>query len=384
MTNETIKLKCSIVRGGTSKAVFIMENELPKDPVAREKMLLALYGSPDVRQIDGLGGGDLLTSKLAIIGPPSREGSDVDYTFGQVSLDKPFVEFNSNCGNISSAVGPFAIDMGLIRPVEPVTTVRIHLTNFDKVMVARVPVVNGKSAVDGDFAIDGVPGTGACIVLDWSDVIGGTTGKLLPTGKVTDEVEIEGKRYTLSIVDAGTVSVFVHASQVGMTGLETPQEIEARFAGELEKIRGKAAEMIGVVSDYRDALKKSPFLPFCCPVVEATDYTCFNKTEVRKADVDFVARLFNMGLVNKTYAGSGAVCTGTAARIEGSVVNRLLSDEAKKKAILHIGHSAGRIPVEVDVVPDTHSLWRVEKANIFRTARILMEGYANVRKSLLK
>ena len=384
MVNETVKLKCSIVRGGTSKAIFIMENELPKDPVAREKTVLALYGSPDIRQIDGLGGGDLLTSKLAIIGPPSREGTDVDYTFAQVSLDKPFVEFNSNCGNISAAVGPFAIDMGLVRPVEPVTTVRIHMTNFDKVMIAEVPVVNGKSAVDGDFAIDGVPGTGARIALDWSDVLGGTTGKLLPTGNVIDEVEIEGKKYHISIVDAGTVSVFVHASEVGMTGLETPQEIEAKFAGELEKVRGKAAQMIGLVDDYRDSLDKSPYLPFCCPVVEAADYTCFNKTEVKKQDIDFVARLYNMGLVNKTYAGSGTVCTGVAARLEGSVVNRLLTEESKKKAILHIGHSAGRIPVEVEVAPDTQSLWRVEKVNIFRTARIIMEGYANVRKSVLE
>jgi 2-methylaconitate cis-trans-isomerase PrpF len=383
MANESIRLRCSIVRGGTSKAIFIMENELPKNPADRDRMILALYGSPDVRQIDGLGGADLLTSKLAVIGPPSREGTDVDYTFGQVSLDKAFVEFNSNCGNISSAVGPFAIDMGLVRPVEPVTTVRIHLTNFDKILIAQVPVVNGKSAVDGDFAIDGVPGTGARIALDWSDVVGGTTGKLLPTGQVADVIEVEGRTYTVSIVDAGTISVFVKASELGMTGLETPQEIEAHFAGELEKVRGKAAERIGLIGDYRDSLAKIPYLPFCCPVTEAADYTCFNKTRVAKRDVDFVARLYNMGLVNKTYAGSGTVCTGVAARIEGSVVNRLLSPEAKTKGLLHIGHSAGRIPVEAAVVPDARNLWRVEKVNIFRTARILMEGYAYVRASAL-
>lgn len=383
MANAVHKLKCSIVRGGTSKAIFVMENELPEDPVARERMILALYGSPDIRQIDGLGGGDLLTSKLAIIGPPSREGTDVDYTFGQVSLDQPYVEFNSNCGNISSAIGPFAIDMGLVRPVEPVTTVRIHLTNFDKILVAQVPVVDGKAAVDGDFAIDGVPGTGARIALDWSDVVGGTTGVLLPTGNVTDEIEVEGKTYTVSIVDAGTISVFVHASAVGMTGLETPQEIEARFSGILEKVRGKAAERIGLISDYRESMEKIPYLPFMCPVTEAENYTCFNKAQVKKEDVDFVARLFNMGLVNKTYAGSGTVCTGVAARIEGSVVNRLLGAEAAKKSILHIGHSAGRIPVEAKVSRDAGGNWNVDKVNIFRTARILMEGYAFIRQSAL-
>jgi 2-methylaconitate cis-trans-isomerase PrpF len=308
----------------------------------------------------------------------------VDYTFGQVSLDQPFVEFNSNCGNISAAVGPFAIDTGLVRPVEPMTTVRIHMTNFDKIMVAQVPVSNGKAAVDGDFAIDGVPGTGARIALDWSDVIGGTTGKLLPTGHVTDVIAVEGRNYTVSIVDAGTISIFVKASELGMTGVETPREIEANYAPLLEKVRGKAAESIGLISDYRDSLKKIPYLPYLCPVTEATDYMCFNKTRVKKEDIDFVSRLYNMGLASKTYGGTSAVCTGVAARIEGSVVNRLLGTKSGKKELLYIGHAAGRFPVEAELVPDAKDLWRVERVNIFRTARILMEGYANVRRSALE
>lgn len=387
MENDSLMLKCSIVRGGTSKAIFIMENQLPKDPAMREKTVLALYGSPDLRQIDGLGGGDLLTSKLAIIGPPSRPDADVDYTFGQVSLDKAFVEFNSNCGNISSGVGPFAIDNGLVAPVEPVTTVRIHMKNFGKIMTAQVRVKNGKSAVDGDFSIDGVPGTGARIALDWSDVVGGSTGKLLPTGRAQDILELNGRTYHASIVDAGTISVFVKASELGMTGTETPQQIEGdpELCRLLEQVRGKACELLGFVGDYREAIVKTPYLPFMCPVTNAVDYSCFNGMQVKADNIDFVARLFNMGrFVNKTYAGSGTVCTGVAAKIEGSVVWQLLAREARNKEILHIGHSSGRIPVEVVLEADENGSQKVKTVNIFRTARILMDGYAYVRSSVLQ
>lgn len=339
---------------------------------------------PGAAALDGLGGGDLLTSKLAVIGPPSRPDADVDYTFGQVSMDEAFVEFNSNCGNISAGVGPFAIHSGLVRAVEPVTTVRIHLVNLDKIMTAQVPVVNGEPAVDGEFAIDGVPGSGAKISLDWSGVVGGTTGKLLPTGNPVDAVELDGKTYHLSIVDAGTISVFVHASELGMTGVETPREIEADKAlcARLEAVRGKACERLGLVDDYRDAVRKTPYLPFICPVTEAADYTCFDGTRVKKETIDFAARLFNMGhLVNKTYAGSGTVCTGVAARIEGSVVHRLLSEEARQRDTLIFGHASGRIPVESVVRKHEDGAWHVERVNIFRTARVLMDGCAYVRES---
>lgn len=382
--NQSKAIKLSIVRGGTSKALFMMENQLPRDPILREKTILALYGSPDLRQIDGLGGGELLTSKLAIIGPPSRPDADVDYTFGQVSIDESFVEFNSNCGNISAGVAPFAIHTGLVRATEPVTTVRIHLVNLHKIMIAQVPVADGEPLVDGDFAIDGVPGTGAKIALDWSRVVGGTTGLLLPTGNPMDAVQLDGRTYHISIVDAGTISVFVHASELGMSGTETPQQIEAdqELCSRLEAVRGKACELIGLVDDYRDAIRKTPYLPFICPVTEAASYTCFNGARVKEEEIDFVARLFNMGhLVNKTYAGSGTVCTGVAARIEGSVVYNLLKDDAKNREVLCFGHSSGRIPVESVLSKHAESDWRVENVKIFRTARVLMDGIAYVRES---
>lgn len=225
MSNEIVPVRCSIVRGGTSKAIFLMNNQLPADPKAREKMILAIFGSPSLRQLDGLGGADITTSKVAIIGPPTRPDADIDYTFGQVSMDVPFVDFGGNCGNISSGVAPFAIHHGLVNAVEPETTVRIHMTNTDNILVAKVQVKDGEPCVDGDCEIGGVPGTASPIEMDWSDVRGSATGKLLPTGNAQDEIEMDGKKFSVSIVDAGNICVYVKASDFGLTGYETPAQI---------------------------------------------------------------------------------------------------------------------------------------------------------------
>lgn len=385
MNTDSIAIRCSIVRGGTSKAIFVMDNELPSDPGLREKVILGMYGSPDVRQIDGLGGADLLTSKLAIIAPASVPEADVDYTFGQVSLTDAHVEFNSNCGNISSGVGPYAIDNGLVRPVEPVTTVRIHMTNLDKMLIARVPVKDGKAASEGDFAIDGVPGTGAKIELDWSDVVGGKTGGILPTGHPQDLIEHEGKTYHISIVDAGTISVFVRAEELGLTGTETPQWIDANseLVNRIEAIRGKACELIGMVDNWTKAKEETYYLPFLVMVAKPQNYTCFTGREVRAEEIDIVGRMSTMGMINKTFAGSGTVCTGAAARIEGSVVYELLNDEAKSRPLLYIGHCAGKIPVESIAEKAADGKTVMKKISIFRTARILMDGYCYVKKSRL-
>ncbi len=172
MHPEMEMLRCAIIRGGTSKGIFIRNNELPQDPQKRDAVIKAIYGSPDVRQIDGLGGADVLTSKLAIISPPSREDADVDYTFGQVGIESDVVDYSGNCGNLAAAVGAYAIDEGMVIPEEPITTVRIHLTNTHNILIAEVPVYKGKAKVCGNCAIDGVPGTGARITVDWSDTVG--------------------------------------------------------------------------------------------------------------------------------------------------------------------------------------------------------------------
>ncbi|QNK39641.1 2-methylaconitate cis-trans isomerase PrpF family protein [Caproicibacter fermentans] len=384
MHSEMEMIRCAIVRGGTSKGIFLMSNELPADPTLRDKVILSIFGSPDVRQIDGLAGADVLTSKLAIIAPSSRDDADVDYTFGQVSMEKSFVDYGGNCGNISSAVGGFAIDMGMVKPVEPITTVRIHLTNTDRILTAEVPVKNGKAAVEGDYVIDGVPGSGAKITLDWSEVVGGVTRNLLPTKNVKDVIEANGKEYTVSVVDVGNVVVFVRADEMGLTGTETPAQIEADpdLMRLIEEIRGKVCQKIGLVENWQDAATHTPYQPFFAMVSAPGDYDCFNGGHVKMEEVDIVSRLLFMLHVHKAYPITGTVCTGAAARIPGSVVHDLISDVAKETVILNIGHPSGVIPVEAAGMTQNGET-QITRLGVYRTARMIMDGWVYVRKSVL-
>src|SRR5216684_3256770 len=207
-------IPCTVMRGGTSKALFFLASDVPADAQQRTDFLRRAFGSPDIRQVDGMGGADPLTSKTAIIRASNMPGVDVEYTFGQVSITEPFVDMSGNCGNISSAVGPFAIDKGLVPAVEPVTTVRIHNTNTKKMILAEVPVRAGKVVTQGAYAISGVPGAGAEIKMHFLDPGGAITGKLLPTGNSVDTLKLEnGKTLEVSIVDAGNLAGFVRADQ---------------------------------------------------------------------------------------------------------------------------------------------------------------------------
>ncbi len=384
MHSQMEMYRCSIVRGGTSKGIFILENELPKDQAERDKIILSIYGSPDLRQIDGLGGADTLTSKLAIIGTSTKEEADVDYTFGQVSMTDHFVDYGGNCGNISSAVGGFAIDKGLVSPVEPMTTVRIHMTNTGKIITAEVPVVEGKAAVDGDFAIDGCPGTGAKITIDWSNASGGTTGSLLPTGNAKDIIKVDDTDYEVSIVDAGNVHVFIRAEKLGLNGDETPNEIDSNdwLMEEIEKIRGRVCQKIGLVENWEDAKTITPYQPFFAMVSPKKDYTTFHGNEIKEDEVDFLSRLTFMLKMHKAYPITGTVCTGAAARVPGSIVYELLSEDAKTTETIRIGHPQGIIPV-VSVADNIGEDTTMKKISVFRTARTIMDGYVYVRKSVL-
>lgn len=385
MHPEMEMLKCSIVRGGTSKGIFIMKNELPKDPAERDEVICAIYGSPDLRQIDGLGGADVLTSKLAIISPPSRPDADVDYTFGQVSFETKFVDYGGNCGNISAAIGPFVIDEGFVEAVEPVTTVRIHLTNSNNILVAEVPVKNGKACVEGDYSIDGVPGTGAKITLDWSDTAGAITGKLLPTGNAKDVISVDGKDYEVSLVDAGNPLVFIHANSLGMSGTESPNEIEANkdLMATIEKIRGQATVILGLVKTPEEAAIKSPYAPFFAIVSSPADYTSISGEKVNAEEVDIVSRLLFMLRMHKTYPVTGTVCTGAAVRIPGSVAWEVLRKEAKTRQSVNIGHPGGVISVEAEAEVISGEV-KLKRIGVYRTARRIMDGYVYVRKTVLK
>jgi 2-methylaconitate cis-trans-isomerase PrpF len=384
---EQKRIRTVVMRGGTSRALFVMRGELPPDPALRDRAILRMYGSPDVRQIDGLGGADALTSKLAIIGPPTRPDADVDYTFGQVSITEPFIDYAGNCGNISSAVGPYAIDEGLVDAIEPVTTVRIHQTNTQCILVAQVPIRNGKAAVGGDYHIDGVPGTGAYIGLDFSDTAGAVTGKLLPTGNPVDRLDVPGiGTIEVSIVDAGTPCVFVRARDIGIAGTETPGQIDADAGlnDRIERVRGTAAAAVGIVKDWQEAAKKSPYLPFFAMVHPPTGYINFTTNgQIEAAEVDFVSRLLFMLKMHKAYPVTGTVCTGAAARVPGTLVHEVCRSQAEDGPTVRIGHPAGVIEIEaaVEVAEDGH---RLVQASLGRTARRLMEGYVFVPWSALE
>jgi 2-methylaconitate cis-trans-isomerase PrpF len=340
---ESERIPCVIMRGGTSKAIFLMENHLPADPVKRDKVVLSIFGSPDSRQIDGLGGADPLTSKLAIIGISQRNDADIDYTFGQVDIHKAFVDYSSNCGNISSAVGPYAITQGLVKTTDPVTSVRIYNTNTGKIFISEVPVRDKSPRTSGDYRIDGVPGTGARINLNLAGTIGSKTGKLLPTGRPSDVIDIEGVgKLTVSMVDAGSPMVFVKAQDLGLKGTESPKKVDSdpKLLSVLEAIRSTAAVMMGMVADRKTATEKVKAVPMVAFVSEPQEYKSHISGEtVPAASVDFVSRGLFMGIMHKTYSGTATVCTGCAAVTPGTVVNQVMRKNRPGSAV-RIGHRA--------------------------------------------
>ncbi|TDH64429.1 3-methylitaconate isomerase [Dankookia rubra] len=370
-------LRCVIMRGGTSKAVFLKEADIPADPEARRRLILAVYGSPDRRQIDGLGGADPLTSKLAIIGPPREAlpraaGTHLTYTFGQVEIDHPEVDWRSLCGNISAAVGVFAVYEGMVTPTAPVTVVRAYNTNLDRVLRIEVPVENGRPLEHGDYVVPGVPGSGARIMIDFADTAGGATGRLLPTGRPVDRLEVPGfGPLDVSLVDIGNAHVFLRAHDLGLTGTETAAEIDAKpeLRALVERIRGMAAERMGMVADAARAREESPATPLLGMVGPPADYrNALAGGMVTEMEVDLVSRLMFMQQMHKTYAGTSTVCTGVAARLAGTLVHEVTRPH--NRAAIRIGHPAGVIEIETEIAPDG----TVRRATLGRTARRILEG----------
>lgn len=384
---DQIRIPCVIYRGGTSRAVFMKRNDLPKDAVLRDKIVLNIFGSPDPRQIDGLGGADPLTSKFALIGPPTRRDADVDYTFAQVSVTQPIVDWRGNCGNISAAVGPFAIDEGLVDAKEPETVIRIHQTNMKRIIIAKVPVKDGKAKVEGNYAIPGVPGTGAKITLDFYDFGGSLTGKLLPTGNVKDWLKIDDMgTVEVSVVDAANPVVFIRAKDLGLKGTENPMEIDAdkSLLERVERIRGTIAQLIGLVEDWKEAASQSPYIPFIALIREPTSYASWTTGErVRSEQIDVVSRLIFMGVAHKTYPVTGTVATGVSAKMPGSIVYEAVPEEALERTEVRIGHPAGVITTEVEMTGKEPE-FVIKRAVVGRTARRIMDGYVHIQASLLE
>lgn len=374
------KVYCVIMRGGTSKALFFRDNDLPGDEKEREKVILRAFGSPDLRQIDGLGGANSSTSKVAIISVSAREDSDVDYDFGQVSVDKPYIGKKMNCGNISSAVGPYAVDEGLVKAVEPITVVRIFNINTQKRIISYVPVKDGKTVYKGDFKIDGVPGTSSRIDIEFEKPGGAACGKTLPTGKPKDIITIDGgRRFYVSLVDAANPVVFVRAGDLGLKGTELPWEYEAlpnhkEINAAVEQIRGWAAVQLGYVDCPAKAATESLELPKIAICTDPIGYTDATGRVLQPKSHDITARLFSMGKIIHAYMGTGTVCTIVAANIKGSVVNEIVAPKLGHEITkLTIGHPFGTIDAAAKIESG-----EVKSATIGRTARRLMEGFVYI------
>jgi len=376
-----VRITAVYMRGGSSKAVFFMEKDLPSDPESRDRVILAAFGSPDpnARQIDGMGGAVSTTSKVAIISPSKVPGTDVNYNFGQVSVTAPLIDYKGNCGNISSAVGPFAIDEGLVSAQEPMTTVRIWQENTKKVIIAEVPVKDKKHQVEGDYSIDGVPGSGAKITLRFLEPGGSVTGKLLPTGNVRDTVETrQYGTFTVSIVDAANPVVFLKAGELGLEGTEIDEiDSNPEILCKLQVIRSYAAVIIGLAETPEEAPEYSPAIPKIAFVCEAKKYKAITGRLITAADIDLVARIMSMGKLHRAFALTGAICTAGAAKIEGTVVNQVMDEAGLSREEIRIGHPGGILPVKPLIEKREGDFYYVE-AIAGRTARRLMEGFVLV------
>lgn len=383
-STEQAIIRCVQMRGGTSKGLYFHEKDLPGPGPQRDQLLKRLMGTPDVLQIDGLGGSRMITSKVAIIAPSERGDADVDYTFAQVDVQLDQVVYAGNCGNISSGVGPFAIDEGLVSATNGVTRVRIYNTNTDKVLVAAVPVENGKVKVDGDFALPGVPGTGAEIVMDWSATVGAKTGHLLPTGNAVDVIVLEdGGAMETTLSDAGNPVVWTHAQALGLTGDEGPDELNGDPAvlERLTEIRSKAAERFGFCDDWRSAEEQSPGFPLIGLVAPPADTRTLNGTLVVARDMDLRVRLMFMNRLHESIAGTASISLAAASRVKGSVVETVC--EHRRANVLLIGHPSGITPVKVKKADGMCPEVEFELLGFSRTARRLMDGNAYYPRSIL-
>ncbi len=372
------RIRTVIMRGGTSRGIFFRDEDLPVDPEARTWAILAAFGSPDPygRQIDGLGGATSLTSKAAIISRGTQPGIDVNFTFGQVSIEKPLIDMRGNCGNISSAIGPYAIDEGLVACQEPVTQVRFLNTNTQKVIVAHVPTRNGRFEPEGDYAISGVPGTGSKIVLDFLDPGGAVTGKLFPTGQVRDMLHVPGIGHIeVSIVDAANPLVFCRGEDFGLSGQETPEQIDTNpdLLRRIGAARAAAGMAIGLADSIEEAIHSVPSVPKIAFVTQPRPYLQLDGVLREAADVDLVARIMSMGHLHRAYALTGAICTTVAAQVPGTLVYEAVSDRARASGSLRLGHPSGVMDLSARIHKEGDS-WYVEKASAARTARRLMEG----------
>ncbi|MEN2978157.1 PrpF domain-containing protein [Tistrella bauzanensis] len=374
--DEVIEIPTVLMRGGTSKALFFHETDLPPAGVARDRLLLRAMGSPDLMQIDGLGGSRLVTSKVAIIRPSDRPDADVIYTFAQVDTDRAIIGYEGNCGNISSAVAPFAVNEGVVTADGPEMTVRIWNTNTDKILRARVQVVNGKARVLGDCAIPGVPGTGAPVMMDYADTVGAGTGRLFPSGAVAETLILsDGSRVRITLCDVGNPGVFIRAEDLGMDGSELPDRIsaDAALAARISEVQARAGVACGYWDDWRAVDR--PGLPQALLVMPPNGFRTSDGQALDAGRMDVWGRMFFLGKCHDSMSGTGSMCFAAASAVPGTVVADAAGTGRIAGGRLVIGHPLGAMTVEVAPLTAADPMeTRFERLGFARTARRLMAG----------
>lgn len=367
-----------MMRGGTSKGVFVRENVLPPPGTARDEFLLSLMGTPDPMQLDGLGGTHSSTSKVMAISPSERPDSDVDYLFVQVGVDRPIVDYAGNCGNLTAAVGAYAVDEALVPAVEPVTVVRLFNKNTGRRVLAHVQVAGGRAVITGDTVVSGVPGTGAPLVTEYLDPAGSVTGSLLPTGHGVDTLRpAVGARMEVSIVDVSTPVVFVRARDVGLEPHVTAHEINSNteILARLESIRAAAAVALGFAADEQQASVDSAILPRVLLVDAAHTHALSDGRTLDARDHDLIVRAISMQQAHHSCPMTVALCAAAATKIPGTVPNAATG--ATNSPTVRIAHPKGIASVDVSITPDDE----LASVSVIRTARRLLAGAAYVRLS---
>ena len=376
------RIPAVFVRGGTSKGIMFHARHLPDARSRWDPIFLSALGSPDPygRQLDGMGGGLSSLSKICVMGPPTHGNADIDYTFAQVLIKEAHVDYNALCGNMSSAVGPYAVDEGLVKVSGDSATVRIHNTNTKKIIRATFPLDGGLAAAEGDLVIPGVAGAGAPVRLDFLDPGGATTGKLLPTGKVADILEVPGHgTFEVSMVDASNACVFVRAADIGLSGTEMPAEIEAntKVMETLAAIRLAASVRMGVEATLEDAARNTP-VPFVGFVAAPALARNLAGAAIDADEVDLVARIVSNGQLHRALPLGASMCMAVAAGIAGSVVNRLTRGGRGEKDALRISMPSGVLHVAAEV-EHVGGEWRAVCGSFYRTQRRLFDGHVLVR-----
>lgn len=366
------KIKCAIMRGGTSKGVFFRKIDLPDNTITRDKIIMRIMASGEPAQVDGLGCAAPHTSKVMIVQKSEKKGIDVEYLFGQVGINSSFIDYTGNCGNLTTAVGEFAIESGIIRPMVPTRRVIMLNLNTDKRIDAIIQCSDEGVIYDGNYQIDGIKMPGSRIKVIWHNPSGAVTGNLLPTGNAVDIVNVSGKCYKISIIDSGNPAAFIKAGDIGLEGTEMPGYISLKSLNLLENIRAEVAKMIGLVKNSRDAAAKSQHLPFICIVTSPVNYISSDGNKIQEEDYNISARMFSMQKMHHAFAVSGAISLASAAVIKGTTAYEVSNAD---KQNVTIGHPKGLMKIEVALSGDPGQT-NIKYVSVSRTARLLMSGYA--------